>query len=61
MIFFRKIWRALCSCNIRFEIRPFALLLKTLSFKNVSFNVLQNLGSFKTSQNLKAFCLSNIK
>ena len=26
MFVFRKIWRALFSCNTRFEIRPFALL-----------------------------------
>ena len=26
MFIFRKIWRALFSCNTRFEIRPFALL-----------------------------------
>ena len=26
----RKIWRALCSCNHRFEIRSFALLSTTL-------------------------------
>ena len=28
MFVFRKIWRALFSCNTRFEIRPFALLPK---------------------------------
>ena len=27
MFLFRKIWRGLFSCNIRFDIRPFALLL----------------------------------
>ena len=26
--FFRKVWRALFTCNTRFEIRPFALLPK---------------------------------
>ena len=26
MFVFRKIWRALFSCNTRFEIRPFILL-----------------------------------
>ena len=30
--FFRKIWRALFSCNTRFEVRPFTLLLATLPF-----------------------------
>ena len=35
MFVFRKIWRALCSWNTRFEIRPFALLptIYTLKFK----------------------------
>ena len=34
MFVFRKIWRALFSCNTRFEIRPFTLLsMNCFSFK----------------------------
>ena len=41
MFVFRKIWRALFSCNARFEIRPLALLPTICIYiKNVS-------GSFK--------------
>ena len=29
---FRKIWRAMFSCNTRFEVRPFTLLPATLPF-----------------------------
>ena len=32
MLVFRNIWRALFSCNTRFEIHPFALLLTILKF-----------------------------
>ena len=31
MFVYRKTWRALFSCNTRFEIRPFALLEAKLS------------------------------
>ena len=35
MFVFRKIWRALLSCYLRFEIRPFALL-PTALFRSLS-------------------------
>ena len=40
MFFFRKIWRALFSCNTHFEIHPFALLLAMCSFLSGFFRKL---------------------
>ena len=50
----RKIWRALLSCNTRFEIPPFALL--PTNYASVLFNPCLAIGLFlypqKTSKNL---------
>ena len=35
MFFFRKIWRALCSCNTHFKIRFFALLPTKSSYQRL--------------------------
>ena len=39
MFVFRKVWRALLSCYLRFEIHPFALL-PTISLNLICINIL---------------------
>ena len=39
MLVFQKIWRALFSCYLRFEIRPFALLPTTGGLQEVNLQL----------------------
>ena len=47
MFVFQKIWRALFSCNTRFEIRSIALLLKVFSIDLSQLGVCEFLGNFE--------------
>ena len=52
MFIFRKIWRVLFSCYLRFEIRPFTLLLTILHLYDAIAHIETNrLISTKTFQN----------
>ena len=61
MFVFRKIWRALFSCNTRFEIRPFAIL-PTIWFNVNSIHVNSiHFKPMKTAKNLFFMLLGGIE
>ena len=53
---FRKIWRALFPWNIRFKIRPFALLPTNSHKFTIAIAIKTNIGNYNNNSNFQCQC-----